>query len=211
VITVAVARGRILAEAAELFKRAGITTRSILPESRKLIQEFPEYGIKILIVRPTDVPAYVDYGAADCGIVGRDTLLEHSYELYEPLDLDIGRCKLVVAAPAGFSFNSSSVVRVATKYPKIASEHFAKKGLTAEIVKLNGSVELAPLVGLSEVIVDLSATGETLKKNNLDEIETIASVTARLIVNRVSMKVKSRKIKDFITKLKLARGMGERA
>lgn len=204
-ITVAISRGRLLREASVLLKKAGFSVGEILDDSRKLIFEYPEDGIKTLIVRPTDVPAYVEYGAADCGIVGRDTLLEEKNDLYEPLDLKIGKCKLVVAAPKGFDFKSARILRVATKYPRIATEFFAKKGIGAEIVKLYGSVELAPIVGLSEVIVDLTATGETLKKNKLVIIEIISDITARLVVNRVSMKVKSTEIKEFIKKLKEVR------
>ena len=201
-ITLAIARGRLLKEAAGVLRKTGLTVGEIYKDSRKLIFEFPKFGLKILIVRPSDVPSYVEYGAADCGIVGRDTLIEEKHELYEPLDLGIGKCKLIVAAPKGFEFSNSRLIRVATKYPKISYEHFVKKGLTTEIVKLYGSVELAPIVGLSDVIVDLSATGETLRKNKLVEIETIANITARLVVNKVSMKVKSAEIKDFLSKLK---------
>jgi ATP phosphoribosyltransferase len=205
VITVAISRGRLLNEAAGLLKRAGFSISGISNGSRKLIFEYPKEGIKILIIRPTDVPAYVEYGAADCGIVGKDTLIEDKYDLYEPLDLQIGKCKLVIAARKGFDFSSTRILRVATKYPKIAREYFAKKGISAEIVKLYGSVELAPIVGLSDVIVDLTATGETLRKNKLVAIETIADITARFVVNRVSMKVKSNEIKELIRRLKEVR------
>ncbi len=201
-ITLAIARGRLLKEAAGVLSKTGLPVGEIYKDSRKLIFEFREIGLKILIVRPSDVPSYVEYRAADCGIVGKDTLIEEKHELYEPLDLGIGKCKLIVAAPKGFEFSNSRLLRVATKYPKISYEHFVKKGLTTEIVKLYGSVELAPIVGLSDVIVDLSATGETLRKNKLIEIETIANITARLVVNKVSMKVKPTEIKDFLSKLK---------
>jgi ATP phosphoribosyltransferase len=194
-ITIAVARGRLLEEAGELFIKAGYKVDSILKDSRKLIFEYPDINLKFLIIRPTDIPAYVEYGAADCGIVGKDTLLEEKNNLYEPLDLKIGQCKLVVAGPKGFDFTSNRSLRVATKYPKTTYDHF----------KLYGSVELAPLVGLSDVIVDLSASGETLKKNNLVEYETIADITARLVVNRVSMKVKAKEIKELIERLRKVR------
>ncbi len=201
-ITLAIARGRLLKEAAAVLKKTGLPIGEFYNDSRKLIFEFPEAGLKILIIRPSDVPSYVEYGAADCGIVGKDTLMEEKHNLYEPLDLGIGRCKLVVAAPRGFDFSPYRPLRVATKYPKISYEHFVTKGITTEIVKLYGSVELAPIVGLSDVIVDLSATGETLRKNKLVEIETIANITAKLVVNKVSMKVKSRELKEFVNKLK---------
>jgi len=204
-ITIAIARGRLLEEAGALLIKAGYPVKDILKDSRKLIFEYPKLNLKFLIIRPTDIPAYVEYGAADCGVVGRDTLLEEKHDLYEPLDLRIGKCKLVVAAPKGFDFSSNKSLRVATKYPKTSYEHFTRLGVGAEIIKLYGSVELAPLVGLSDVIVDLSASGETLKKNNLVEFETIADITARLVVNRVSMKVKSKEIKELIEKLRKVR------
>jgi len=204
-ITIAIARGRLLDEAGALLIKAGYSVEDILKDSRKLIFEYPKLNLKFLIIRPTDIPAYVEYGAADCGIVGKDTLIEEKHDLYEPLDLRIGQCKLVVAAPEGFDFVSNRSLRVATKYPKTSYEHFTRLGVGAEIIKLYGSVELAPLVGLSDVIVDLSASGETLKKNNLVEFETITDITARLVVNRVSMKVKSKEIKELIERLKKVR------
>ncbi|MCZ6555778.1 MAG: ATP phosphoribosyltransferase [Thermodesulfobacteriota bacterium] len=204
-ITIAIARGRLLDEAGALLIKAGYAVNSILKDSRKLIFEYPKLNLKFLIIRPTDIPSYVEYGAADCGIVGKDTLIEEKHDLYEPLDLRIGKCKLVVAAPKGFDFSSNKSLRVATKYPKTSYEHFTRLGVGAEIIKLYGSVELAPLVGLSDVIVDLSASGETLRKNNLVEFETITDITARLVVNRVSMKVKSKEIKELIKRLKKVR------
>jgi ATP phosphoribosyltransferase len=206
-ITLAIARGRLLKEAVRVLTKAGLPVGEIYDDSRRLIYEYPEIGLKILIVRPSDVPSYVENGAADCGIVGRDTLMEEKHDLYEPLDLGIGKCKLVVAAPKGFKFPTSRLLRVATKYPRISFEHFVKKGITTDIVKLYGSVELAPIVGLSDVIVDLSATGETLRKNNLVEIETIANITAKLVVNKVSMKVKSGEVKEFLNILKSSRAL----
>lgn len=206
-ITIAMSRGRLLEEAVVLFNKAGIDLGKVLDDSRKLIFEFEEYDLKILIVRPTDVPTYVENGAADCGIVGKDTIMEDNYNLYEPLDLGIGKCKLIVAAPNNYEGNvsPSSTLKVATKYPKIANNFYTKKGIRADVFKLYGSIELAPIVGLSHVIVDLTATGETLKKNNLKIIDKIADITARFIVNKVSMKVKSEKIKSIIDKLKKVR------
>ena len=204
-ITIAMSRGRLLSEAVQLFAKAGIDISDLSKDSRKLIFDFKDLGLKILITRPTDVPSYVEYGAADCGVVGKDTLIETNANLYEPLDLKIGKCRLVVAAPNGFDSKDITSLRVATKYPKIANDHFVKKGISVEVVKLYGSVELAPLAGLSDVIIDLSATGETLKTNNLKEIESIAEITARFVVNKVSLKVKSKEIMDLIRKLKKAR------
>jgi len=200
-MTLAIARGRIQQETTVLLKKAGYAAGNIPKNSRKLIFDFPGDDMRVFIIRPTDVPSYVEYGAADCGIVGLDTLLEEKFDLYEPLDLKIARCKLVVAGSQGFELTSSDSLRVATKYPKIAGNFFRKKGVNAEVFKLYGSVELAPIVGLSDVIVDLSATGETLKKHDLTELEIISEISARLIVNRVSMKVKSSEIKEFIDRL----------
>ena len=139
-ITIAFSRGRLLKEATYIFKKAGYNINNILKNTRKLIFEYPDVGIKAMVVRPTDVPAYVEHGAADCGIVGKDTLLEEKYNLYEPLDLRIGKCKLIVAAPNGYKPDSSKILRVATKYPGIANDYFSNKGINVEIVKLYGSV-----------------------------------------------------------------------
>ncbi len=204
-ITLAIARGRLLDEAVVLLKRAGYNVDDLLTDTRKLIFEFPKLNLKVLIIRPTDIPPYVEYGAADCGIVGKDTLIEEKHDLYEPLDLGLGKCKLIVAAPKEFDYDGTKSLRVATKYPKTAHAYFAGLGVGAEVVKLYGSVELAPIVGLSDVIVDLTATGETLKKNNLVELETVADITARLVVNRVSMKIKSKEVKKLIESLRKAR------
>ena len=204
-ITLAIARGRLLDEAVVLLKKAGYNINYLLKDTRKLIFEFPKLNLKVLIIRPTDIPPYVEYGAADCGIVGKDTLIEEKHDLYEPLDLGLGKCKLIVAAPEDFDYAATKSLRVATKYPKTAHDYFAKMGVGAEVVKLYGSVELAPMVGLSDVIVDLTASGETLKKNNLVELETVADITARLVVNRVSMKIKSQEIKKLIDSLRKVR------
>lgn len=200
-ITIAAARGRLLEETVGLFEKASIDITDVVKDSRKLIFEFAEAQLKILIVRPTDVPPYVEYGAADCGIVGKDTLMEQECGLYEPLDLRIGRCKMVVAAPKGFRMRGRSSVRVASKYPKITSDFYNRKGISAEVIKLYGSVELAPIIELADAIVDLTATGETLRKNNLEIIEVITDISAKLVVNKVSMKIKFREIKELITKL----------
>ncbi|MCY3986147.1 MAG: ATP phosphoribosyltransferase [Candidatus Dadabacteria bacterium] len=204
-ITIATPRGRLLEETVELFQRASIEITEIIKDSRKLIFEFKQAGIKLLIVRPTDVGSYVEYGAADCGIVGKDTLIEQDCNLYEPLDLGIGKCKMVVAAPKGFGKSSKASLRIATKYPKIASDFYNRKGITTEVIKLYGSVELAPIVGLCDAIVDLTATGETLKKNDLEIVEVVEEISAKFVVNKVSLKIKSREIKDLIVRLEKAR------
>jgi ATP phosphoribosyltransferase len=205
VITIATPRGRLLKETVELFKRASIDITEIIEDSRRLIFEFEEAGIRLLIVRPTDVASYVEYGAADCGIVGKDTLMEQEYNLYEPLDLGIGECKMVVAAPKGFEKSGKSSLRIASKYPKTASDFYNKKGISTEVIKLYGSVELAPIIGLCDAIVDLTATGETLKKNDLEIVEVVAEISAKFVVNKVSMKIKSKEIKELLVRLEEAR------
>ena len=204
-ITIATPRGRLLEETVELFQKASIDITEIIEDSRKLIFEFEEAGIKLLIVRPTDVVSYVEYGAADCGIVGKDTLMEQDCNLYEPLDLGIGKCKMVVAAPKGFEKSSKTSLRIASKYPKIASDFYNKKGITTEVIKLYGSVELAPIVGLCDAIVDLTASGETLKKNNLEIVEVVAEISAKFVVNKVSLKIKSKEIKELLANLEKVR------
>jgi ATP phosphoribosyltransferase len=201
-LTIAIPKGRILTESIELFAKIGIHLESMLEDSRKLIFEYPEQNLRALIVRATDVPTYVEYGCADLGIVGKDTLLEQDKDLYEPLDLKFGYCRMMVAEPAGLAKNDAparwSHIRVATKYPHVAEKYFASKGVQAEIIKLYGSIELGPLVGLSERIVDLVSTGETLRQNGLVEVETIAEITTRLVVNRASLKTKHQRIRGII-------------
>ena len=204
-ITIATPRGRLLEETVELFQKASIDITEIIEDSRKLIFEFEEAGIKLLIVRPTDVVSYVEYGAADCGIVGKDTLMEQDCNLYEPLDLGIGKCKMVVAAPKGFEKSGKASLRIASKYPKIASDFYNKKGITTEVIKLYGSVELAPIVGLCDAIVDLTASGETLKKNDLEIVEVVAEISAKFVVNKVSLKIKSKEIKELLANLEKVR------
>ena len=201
-ITIAIPKGRILDESVALFKKIGIDCDELLSSSRKLIFENTAQRMRYMIVRATDVPTYVEYGAADLGIVGKDTLLEQEKDVYEPLDLKFGYCRMMVAEPAGLAKDDDpsrwSNIRIATKYPNITEKYFAGKGVQVEIIKLYGSIELAPLVGLSERIVDLVSTGETLKQNGLVEVETIAEITTRLIVNRASLKTKHRRIADII-------------
>jgi ATP phosphoribosyltransferase len=204
-ITIAIPKGRILDESVALFKKIGIDCDELLSNSRKLIFENAAQRMRYMIVRATDVPTYVEYGAADLGIVGKDTLLEQEKDVYEPLDLKFGYCRMMVAEPAGLAKDDDpsrwSNIRIATKYPNITEKYFAGKGVQVEIIKLYGSIELAPLVGLSERIVDLVSTGETLKQNGLVEVETIAEITTRLIVNRASLKTKHRRITEIIAGL----------
>lgn len=204
-LTIAIPKGRILDESVALFEKIGIKLDGLQGDSRKLIFEYPELKISALIVRATDVPTYVEYGSADLGIVGKDTLMEQGKDLYEPLDLKFGYCRMMVAEPANLASNDDpsrwSHIRIATKYPNVAEKFFAAKGVQVEVIKLYGSIELAPLVGLSERIVDLVSSGETLRQNGLVEIETIAEITTRLIVNRASLKTKHHRISPIISAL----------
>ncbi|HOP41850.1 MAG TPA: ATP phosphoribosyltransferase [Geobacteraceae bacterium] len=201
-ITIAIPKGRILQDSVALFKKIGIDCEQLLSDTRKLIFEDKKQRMRYMIVRATDVPTYVEYGCADLGIVGKDTLLEQQKDLYEPLDLKFGYCRLVVAEPAALSRTddprSWANIRIATKYPNITERYFAGKGIQVEIIKLYGSIELAPLVGLSERIVDLVSTGETLRQNGLVEVETIAEITCRLIVNRGSLKTRHKRITGIL-------------
>jgi ATP phosphoribosyltransferase len=204
-ITIAIPKGRILQESVTLFGKIGIDCEELLSDTRKLIFENREQRMRYMIVRATDVPTYVEYGCADLGIVGKDTLLEQEKDLYEPLDLKFGYCRMVVAEPAELSQSDDPAgwtsIRIATKYPNFTERYFTGKGVQVEIIKLYGSIELAPLVGLSERIVDLVSTGETLKQNGLVEVETIAEITTRLIVNRASLKTKHKRITEIIAGL----------
>jgi ATP phosphoribosyltransferase len=192
-------------ETLALFERAGIDTSFASSNDRRLIFEDPKEGLRFMIVRGQDVPTYVEYGAADLGVAGRDVLVEQARDLYEPLDLGIGRCRMVVAEPAELKeIDNPSLwthIRVATKYPEITIKHFLSKGIQVEIIKLYGSIELAPLLGLSERIVDLVETGETLKSNGLVEVETIMEITSTMVCNRASLKTRPRRIKEFIERL----------
>lgn len=194
-ITLALSKGRIFEETLPLLAAAGIVPSDDPDKSRKLIIGTNRPDVSIVIVRATDAPTYVQFGAADLGIAGKDVLLEHGGAgLYQPLDLNIARCRMSVAAPAGFDYlgavKSGARLRVATKYIQTAREHFAAKGVHVDLIKLYGSMELAPLVGLADAIVDLVSTGGTLKANNLVEVEDIMPISSRLIVNQAAMKMK---------------------
>jgi len=207
-LTVALPKGRIMKSALGLFKAAGLDFSAILQNDRRLIVENKAEGLRFMVIRSQDVPTYVEYGAADIGIAGRDVLLEEERDLYEPLDLGIGACRMVVAEPAELSEVDNpenwTRIRVATKYPNITLRHFLEKGIEVEIIKLYGSIELAPLLGLCERIVDLVETGETLKKNGLVEVEDIMSVSSKLICNRASLKTKPARIKGLIERFATA-------
>jgi ATP phosphoribosyltransferase len=194
-LTIALGKGRILADTLPLLARAGIAPAENPETSRKLIIGSNRPQLRFVIVRPSDVPTYVEYGAADLGVAGKDVLLEHGGEgLYQPIDLRIGRCRLVVAAPRGFDYAGAvkrgARLRVATKYVTTAREHFADKGMHVDLIRLYGSMELAPLMGLADAIVDLVSTGNTLKANDLVAVEEILPISARLIVNPAALKLK---------------------
>ena len=203
-VTIALSKGKLLPPTLALFRQAGYSGYHVQDGDRRLILEFPDHGHRILIVRPSDVPVYVEYGAADLGVVGKDVLLEQTPDVYEPVDLGLGVCKLVVAKPNGQTpiQRLSSKLRVATKYPNMTERFFNQQGLPVELIKLYGSIELAPLVGLADRIVDLVETGKTLKANNLVEEEIIAWSSARLIVNRASLKMKHAMVTEVLTRIK---------
>ena len=201
-LTVALAKGRLAQKAMEMFGAVGIHCEEMAnKDSRKLIFENPELGMRFFLAKATDVPTYVEYGAADIGIVGKDTLLEEGRRLYEVLDLKIGQCRMCVCGPesARAHLKNHELIRVATKYPRIAKDYFYnRKDQTVEIIKLNGSNELAPIVGLSEDIVDIVETGSTLRENGLTVLEEICPLSARMVVNQVSMKTENQRITALI-------------
>jgi ATP phosphoribosyltransferase len=202
-IKIALSKGRILDETTPLLKAAGIVASENPETSRKLIIGTSRPEISIIIVRASDVPTYVQYGAADLGIAGKDVLLEHAGTgLYQPLDLGIAKCKMMVAVQNGFDYEGAvrrgARLRVATKYLKTAREHFAAKGVHVDLIKLYGSMELAPLVGLADAIVDLVSSGNTLRANNLQAVEEIMPISARLIVNQAALKLKRRAIQPML-------------
>ena len=208
-ITFALSKGRILDETLPLLKTAGIEVAEDPEKSRKLIIGTSRADVRLVLVRATDVPTYVQHGGADLGVVGKDTLIEHGGQgLYQPLDLRIARCRMSVAVRADFDYETAvkqgSRIRVATKFTRIAREHFADKGVHVDLIKLYGSMELAPLTGLADAIVDLVSTGGTLKANHLLEVETIMPISARLVVNQASLKLKREVLRGLIDALAAA-------
>ncbi len=205
-ITFALAKGRLAKKTMSLLEEIGIFCEEMKDENtRKLIFTNEKLGLRFFLAKASDVPTYVEYGAADIGVVGKDTILEEGRKLYEVLDLGFGRCRMCVAGPkeAKELLMHKALIRVGSKYPAIAKDYFYhKKHQTVEIIKLNGSVELAPIVGLSEVIVDIVETGSTLKENGLEVLETICECSARMVVNEVSMKMEQERITKIITDLK---------
>ena len=202
-ITLALSKGRIFEETLPLLRAAGIEVAEDSEKSRKLILPTNRENLRVVLVRATDVPTYVQHGGADLGVAGLDTLLEHSDAgLYRPLDLGIARCRMSVAARADFDYASAvrqgSRIRVATKYTQIARQHFGDKGVHVDLIKLYGSMELAPLTGLADAIVDLVSTGSTLKANHLVEVETIMPISSRLVVNQTALKLKRQPMRALI-------------
>ncbi len=200
-IVIALPKGRVLGAAIELFGRAGYDLGRVQEETRRLVHDCGPF--RVLVVRAGDVPTYVEYGAADVGVAGRDVLEEEERDLYEPLDLGIGPCRLVVAEPASRPVDLASHMhlRVATKYPTVTRRYLEERGVAAEIIKLSGSVELGPLTGLADRIVDLVESGETMRQNGLVEVETILEVTSRLVVNPASLKLRGAVVASLVDRL----------
>ena len=201
-LTIAVPKGRILKALAPLLERAGVDADALRESDRRLVRESADGSLRFLFLKPDDVPTYVEYGAADAGVSGRDTLLERAFDVYSPLDLGIGRCRLAVAGPRGKE--PPDVPRVATKYPRVAAAHFAKRGIQAEIIMVSGSVELAPLVGLSHLIVDVVETGATLRENDLEVREDVADVSTLFITNRAAWKLRADVLGALVARLRVA-------
>jgi ATP phosphoribosyltransferase len=206
-LTIAVAKGRLQAETLALLAGAGVDVSSEALSSRRLAIEDQSGRYRFIFVKPADVPVYVEHGIADCGVVGHDVLLESESDLLQPLTLEIGRCRIVVAARAGVKLSELGMLRVATKYTRIAAAHFGARGRSVEIIELSGSVELAPVLGLADCIVDLVETGRTLRENGLKEVELIGESTARLAVNQASYQLKAAEIANLIGALSAALSM----
>ena len=209
-ITLALSKGRIFEETLPLLDAAGVQVTEDPEKSRKLILATNHPQIRVVLVRASDVPTYVQYGGADIGVAGKDVLIEHGGAgLYQPLDLHIAECRMSVATRAGYDYDDKvqqgARIRVATKYPLIAREHFARKGVHVDIIKLYGSMELAPLIGMADAIVDLVSTGNTLKANQLVEVEKIMDISSRLVVNQAALKLKTEAVRQLINTFAQAR------
>lgn len=201
-LNIALPKGRLGDQVYRLFSGIGYECAAIYEDNRKLVFENPERRVRYLLVKPSDVPIYVEHGAADVGVAGKDVLLEAQPDAYELMDLKIGRCRLCVAAKNGYIENRDRALRVATKYPRVARDHYASVNREIEIIKLNGSIELAPILGLSDVILDVVESGKTLQENDLSVLETVHPVTARLIANRSSYMFKQDLIREMVGKLR---------
>ena len=197
-LNIALPKGRLGEKVYAIFETAGFECPSIRESSRKLIFENSEKQVRYFWVKPSDVAIYVERGAADIGVAGKDILLEYRPDVYELLDLRLGRCRMAVAAPVGFHDDGERTLRVATKFPNIATDYYAKLGRQIDIIKLNGSIEIAPILGLSDVIVDIVETGTTLKENNLEVVSTVLPISTRVVANKSAFKFKSREIEQLI-------------
>ena len=200
-LNVALPKGRLGEKVYAMFEKAGFECPSIKENNRKLIFENPEKGVRYFWVKPSDVSIYVEHGAADIGVAGKDILLEYEPEIFELLDLDIGKCRMAVAAKKDFRDDTQKTLRVATKFANITKNYYASMGRDIDIIHLNGSIEIAPILGLSDVIVDIVETGTTLKENNLEVIETIVPISARLIANKSSFRFKSEQIEKIVAEI----------
>ena len=200
-LNIALPKGRLGEKVYSMFEKAGFECPSIHENNRKLIFENEELGLRYFWVKPSDVAIYVERGAADIGIAGKDILLEYEPDVYELLDLDIGKCRMAVAAKKGFRDDPQKTLMVATKFANIARNYYTSKGRDIDIIHLNGSIEIAPILGLSDVIVDIVETGTTLKENNLEVFETIVPISARFIANKAQFKFKSEQIENIVKKL----------
>ena len=200
-LNIALPKGRLGEKVYSMFEEAGFACPSIRETNRKLIFENEETGVRYFWVKPSDVAIYVERGAADIGVAGKDILLEYAPDIYELLDLDTGHCRMAVAAPVGFRDDPARTLRVATKFTNIASRYYASIGREIDMIHLNGSIEIAPILGLSDVIVDIVETGTTLRENNLEVIETVVPISARLIANKTSMKFKQEPISRLTDRL----------
>lgn len=196
-IKIAMTKGRLAKYSIELLEEIGIDCKELKEDSRKLVFFLPQHNIEVILLKGMDVPTYVEHGVVDMGIVGKDVLMEQEWQLYEVVDLKFGKCKFSVAGKPVIG-NGKKHLRVATKYPNVTRKHFAQKGQSVEIIRQEGSVELAPLMGLSDIIVDIVETGKTLKENGLVVLEDIADISARLILNKVSYKTKKKEITTII-------------
>lgn len=205
-VVIAVPKGRVLKQLGKRLARAGIDPRVLVEDDRRLVREDPSAGIRFLLLKPDDVPTYVEYGAADLGIVGRDVLLERECDLYAPVDLGIGICRMMVCGITGGTIPAETdgrALRVATKFPNIAGHHFRAKGRAIELIFVQGSVELAPLTGLADVIVDLVETGETLRQNGLEPYEAVCDVSSVVVANRTGLKLHRERIAPILEALRL--------
>lgn len=200
-VTVAMPKGRIFEEAVELLRKAGYDLPPEFEDSRKLIIEVPQSGMRFILAKPMDVPTYVEHGVADAGVAGKDVMIEEERDVYEVLDLKISSCYMAVAALPTYDPGRDVAPKIASKYPKLTSDYFREQGEQVEIIKLNGSIELAPIVGLADRIVDIVSTGQTLRENGLVEIETMIPITSRLIVNPVSYRTKAAQIDELVDRL----------